>query len=77
MALSQVDVNGGGFIGALSKLGDMEEVRKFLMWVAANRADNLMSEGRENLFTDDDIAAMKQFATGTTASGQVRRTGIR
>jgi len=61
-----------GFIGKLSKLGDMEEVRKFLMWVAANRAEKLMSEGRENLFSRDDIDAMKAFATGTLKDGRAR-----
>lgn len=61
-----------GFIGKLSKLGDMEEVRKFLMWVAANRAEKLMSDRRENLFSRDDIDAMKAFATGTLKDGRAR-----
>lgn len=62
-----------GFMGKLAKLGDMEEVRKFLMWVAANRAESLMEEGRENLFTDEDIEAMKGFANGTLKDGRIRR----
>lgn len=61
-----------GFMGKLAQLGDMEEVRKFLMWVAANRAERLMGEGRENLFTQEDIDSMKGFATGTLKNGKIR-----
>jgi len=63
---------GGGFFGALSRLGDAREVNQFLMWVAAHRAEKLLAEGRENLFTPEDIAAMKQFAQGSTAAGKKR-----
>jgi hypothetical protein len=31
------------------------EMRQFFFWVIANRADMLMAEGRENLFTEDEI----------------------
>lgn len=67
-----VRTDNSGFIGAMTKLGDMEEVRKFLMWVAANRADQLMAEGRENLFTPEDIDAMKAFAGGRLKDGRSR-----
>jgi len=63
---------GGGFFGALGRLGDAKEVNQFLMWVAGNRAERLMAEGRENLFTPDDIAALKQFAQGKAANGKER-----
>ncbi len=68
----------GGFIDAVGKpLG--AELEDFMWWVAANRADSLKAEDRENLFTDDDIAAGKSLASGqmsrdyTLANGQVTR----
>lgn len=70
IAISQ---RSNGFLGALSKLGSTEEASRMLMWVAGNRAERLMGEGRENLFTADDIAAMKSFADGKAADGRVRR----
>lgn len=62
-----------GFIETLKKLGSQEEVNRFLMYVTAQRANALMQEGRENLFTPEDINAMLQFAEGKNSKGQVRR----
>ena len=40
--------------------------------MAANRAEKLMGEGRENLFTPAEIAAGKTLNTGSTEGGKVR-----
>lgn len=68
----------GGFIKQVGEpLG--AELEDFMWWTAANRAERLKAEDRENLFTDDDIAAGKSLATGqmnrdyTLANGQVTR----
>jgi len=55
--------NTGGVIDRLGvplhgEMGD------FLTWVAGNRAERLMAEGKENLFTPADIAAAKSLADG-------------
>ncbi|HEY6981218.1 LPD1 domain-containing protein [Reyranella sp.] len=42
--------------------GDADD---FLWWVAANRADRLKAEDRENLFSNEDIASLKQLNRGT------------
>lgn len=62
----------GGLTAVLQKLGSPSEVERFFAWVAANRAEKLMAEGRENLFTADEIAAGKTLNTGKTESGAVR-----
>lgn len=62
----------GGLTASLQKLGGPAEVERFFAWVAANRADKLMVEGRENLFTPAEIAAGKTLNTGTTEGGKVR-----
>lgn len=55
----------GGFIERLGVPlhGELED---FMWWVAANRAARLKAEGRENLFSDADIAAGKSLDSGTT-----------
>ena len=55
----------GGFIERVGVPlhGELED---FLWWVAANRAERLTKEDRENLFTADDIAAGKSLDNGTT-----------
>lgn len=55
----------GGFLERVGKPlhGELED---FLWWVAANRAERLASEGRENLFEPQDIAAGKSLDNGTT-----------
>lgn len=42
------------------------EHHDFLRWVAANRAERLIGEGKENLFTQADIDALKTLTDGTT-----------
>ena len=43
------------------------EHHDFFRWVAANRAERLAREGRENLFTPQDIADLKTLADGQLA----------
>lgn len=50
------------------------EVDDFMKWVAGNRAERLMQEGRENLFTAEDIAALKTLNQGTMTDGRNRAT---
>jgi len=42
------------------------------MWLAGNRAERLLSEGKENLFNADEIAAMKALNRGTMEDGRPR-----
>lgn len=57
------DRNGGVTNHLLKPLGD--EAHDFIWWVAANRAERLKGEDRENLFGDTDIAALKKLNQGT------------
>lgn len=52
-----VDVKGKGFAKIMSQLDG--EHNRFFLWEAAQRAEQLKAEGRENLFTDNDIGALK------------------
>jgi DNA repair protein RadC len=61
-----------GLVHALNKLGGAAEVEKFFGWIAANRAEKLAEEGRENLFTDEDIQAGKVLNQGTLQDGRSR-----
>ena len=68
----------GGFVQTVGAplQGELED---FLWWVAANRAEKLTAEDRENLFTEKDIKDGKTLADGTTkfdytlANGQTTR----
>ncbi len=59
-----------GLEKVLAPLG--AEVDDFMKWVAGNRAERLQSEGRENLFTPADIAALKALNQGAMADGRKR-----
>ena len=64
------DLDGKGFLGVMRELnGDHD---RFFMWLAGNRAERLRAEGKENLFTDDEIAAMKGLNSGRMADGRSR-----
>lgn len=71
------DTSGGVLESVFYPIG--KETTDFLRWVAGNRAERLMSAGKENLFSPQDIAAFKTLADGTTdfdytlASGKVTR----
>ena len=61
----------GGFKRVLSGLNGEHD--QFLMWVVGNRAEALAQEGREHLFTPQDIAAMKRLNEGAMDDGRNRR----
>ncbi|MBP7656711.1 MAG: hypothetical protein KA742_09230, partial [Pseudoxanthomonas sp.] len=66
-----VTERNGGFKRVLSGLNGEHD--QFLMWVVGNRAEGLAQEGREHLFTPQDIAAMKRLNEGTMEDGRNRR----
>lgn len=61
MTYNYKDLNGG-VRGLVRELGP--EATDFLWWVAGHRAERLTAEDRENLFTADDIRAMKELNRG-------------
>jgi hypothetical protein len=70
------DQNRGGVIDKLlTPLGG--EHHDFLKWIAANRAERLLAEGKENLFTPDDIDALKTLADGQLAFDYTLQHGPR
>ena len=60
----------GGFKKVMAELAGEHD--QFLMWVVGSRAESLRMEGREHLFTKDDIAAMKRLNQGAMADGSSR-----
>lgn len=70
-----VDTRDGGVQAVLSKLQGEHET--MLMWMVGNRAERLLSEGREQLFNKDDIAALKRLADGKMPDGTDRATTYR
>lgn len=56
-----IDDDSKGLIEILKPLNSKAEINKFFAWMAANRAEKLMNEGRENLFTQEDITEGKSF----------------
>ena len=59
-----------GLLETMKPLGN--EVDRFLMWVAANRAAELKKEDREKLFTDDDLKKLKALNLNKMADGRAR-----
>lgn len=55
--VADVDIKDGGFAKVLASLDGEHD--RFLLWVAAQRAERLKGEGKENLFTTSDISALK------------------
>jgi X-X-X-Leu-X-X-Gly heptad repeat protein len=45
---------------------------RFFQWVAAQRAQRLKAEGKENLLTDRDITALRSLDAGRMADGTAR-----
>lgn len=70
-----VDTRDGGIQAVLSKLQGEHET--MLMWMVGNRAERLLAEGREHLFSADDIAALKRLADGKMPDGTDRATAYR
>lgn len=60
-----------GLADILASLGE-GEYEYFLAWIAGNRAKQLKAEGRENLFTDRDIAVLRDLNKGRMADGRKR-----
>lgn len=65
-----VDINDGGFAQVLASLKGEHD--RFFQWVAAQRAERLKAEGKENLLTDQDITALRTLNAGTMADGAAR-----
>lgn len=69
-----IDSDGRGLFGILSELNSdgANELNDWLSWMAANRAEILKNQGRENLFTDSDIKELKKLSDGTMPDGRNR-----
>lgn len=65
-----VNVNDEGFIEVMASLKGEHD--RFLWWVAAQRAEYLKAQGRENLFTDQDISSLKSLNQGNFEDGTPR-----
>lgn len=61
-----------GLAEVFASLGESQEIERFMGWIAGNRSARLAEEGRENLFTPDEIARMQQWNKGTMADGSSR-----
>lgn len=59
-----VDVNDKGYAHVLASLDG--EHSRFFLWMAAHRASELKAQGKENLFTDQDISALKTLDQNDT-----------
>jgi hypothetical protein len=60
----------GGFLGVLSKL--QNEHDRFFAWVAAQRAEKLLAEGREHNLTPAQIRLLKTLNQGAMPDGAAR-----
>jgi len=69
--LPDVKIGKGGFVDALTPL--QGEHQRALLWIAAKRAEQLKAQGKENLFTDTDITALKTLDQGNFADGTSRK----
>jgi len=67
--------DGKGFLGHLQDLQGEHDL--FLAWVAGHRSEQLAKEGREHLFTPDDIAALKALSKGRMPDGRPREAAYR
>lgn len=69
-----LDIREGskGLFDSLKQLGSAAEIQRFMSWIVANRANRLMAEGREHLFTADEIAAGMKMSGGKLANGKSR-----
>lgn len=69
-----IDIREGtkGLRDVFQQLGTPQEIDRFMAWIAANRARKLMDEGRENLFTKDEIEAGINLSAGRMADGRNR-----
>jgi GNAT superfamily N-acetyltransferase len=65
-----VDTTKKGFVETMQQLDGEHD--RFFSWLAGRRAEQLKKEGRENLFTDDDISALAKLNQGTMKDGRSR-----
>jgi hypothetical protein len=56
-----------GLLEVFGMLPEGDGLNNWLAWMAANRAEKLMAEGRENNLTTKDIAELKALAKGNEA----------
>lgn len=66
----EIDTAPGGLMEVLSTLSGEQD--RFLAWIAANRAEQLTAEGREFLFTSEQIRELKGLNQGQMADGRGR-----
>ena len=67
------DTTGGVIENVFHPLG--KETTDFLYWIAGNRAERLITEGKERLFTNADIQAAKSLADGQLDFDYILRNG--
>jgi hypothetical protein len=67
------DTTGGVIENVFHPLG--KETTDFLYWIAGNRAERLVAEGKERLFTNADIQAAKSLADGQLDFDYILRNG--
>lgn len=69
-----IDIKDGtkGLADTLRKLGSPVEIDRFMGWIAANRSKRLLGEGRENLFTPEEIEAGIKLSGGKLENGKSR-----
>ncbi len=66
-------IDGAGGKGLADILAGLSgEHDHFMAWIAGNRAERLLAEGREHLFTPDDVAMLKRLNLGKMADGRRR-----
>lgn len=65
-----VNPDGEGLRGVLADLNGEHDL--FFSWIAGNRAAKLAAEGRENLFTPEDIKQLKSLSAGKMDDGRNR-----
>lgn len=68
--VADVNIQDGGFAKVLASLKGEHD--RFFQWVAAQRAERLKAEGKENLLTDQDISALKSLNSGKFEDGTPR-----
>lgn len=68
--VADVNIQDGGFAKVLASLKGEHD--RFFQWVAAQRAERLKAEGKENLLTDQDISALKSLNAGSFQDGTPR-----
>lgn len=61
-----------GLAKALEPIASAGELNRFWQWIIAHRSNRLMSEGRERLFTPQEIAAGMRLNEGKMQGGHVR-----